>query len=60
MKGKKKKYLSKFKCFNSGKMGNYLSGYSVKNKVDDEKRKGKKVARLATSSAIDDLTRRLE
>ena len=41
MKGKKKKDLSKFKCFNCGEMGHFLLICMMKKKGDDEKRKGK-------------------
>lgn len=59
MKGKQKKDLSKIKCFNCGKMGHFSSRCLMK-KVDDEKRKGKQVASVATLVEIDDLSRRLE
>ena len=60
MKGKQKKDLTKVKCFNFDEMGHYSSICLMKKKGDDEKRKGKKVADVSTSSEIDDLTRRLE
>ena len=41
-------------------MGHFSSRCSMKKKGDDEKRKGKEVASVATSTEIDDLTRRLE
>jgi len=40
MKGKKKKELIKFKCFNYGDIGHYFLRCLIKNKQDDEKRKG--------------------
>jgi len=60
MKGKQKKDLSKFKCFNCGEMGHYSTRCKMKKKGEDEKRKGKQVADFATLVEIDDLTRRLE
>ena len=35
MKGKKKKDLSKVKCFNCGEMGHFSSRYLKKKKGDD-------------------------
>ena len=60
MKSKQKKDSSKVKLFNYGKMGHFLLRYLMKKKGDNEKRKGKQVASVATSAEIDDLTRRLE
>ena len=61
MKSKKKKGLSKVKCFNCGEMGHFSSRCSMKKKMgDDEKKKGNQAVGVATSAEIDDLTRRLE
>ena len=58
MKGKPKKDLSKFKCFNCGDMGHFPLRFLMKG--DDEKRKGKKVVSFSTSTEIDDLSGRLQ
>lgn len=47
-KGKKKKDLSKVKCFNCGDMGHFSSRCLMKKKGDDEKKKGKQIADVAT------------
>jgi len=41
MKGKQKKDLSKFKCFNCGEMGHFSLRCPMKKKGDGEKKKGK-------------------
>lgn len=58
MKGKQKD-LSKLKCFNCGEYGHY-STRRLKKQGDDEKKKGKQVAGVTTSTKIDDLSKRLE
>ena len=59
MKGKQKD-LSKIKHFNYGVFGHYLMKCLRKNEGDDKKKKGKQVAGVASSTKIDDLSRRLE
>lgn len=59
MKGKQKE-LSKVKCFNYGEIGHFSLRCLMKKKGDDEKKKGKQVAGVATSAEIDALARRLE
>ena len=60
MKGKKKKDLSKVKCFNYGEMGHFSLRCPKKKKGADEKRKGKQTTLISNKEEIDELGRRLE
>jgi len=59
MKGKRKKDLSKIKCFNYCEMGYFPSNCPKKEK-ERENKKGKKATLLANKVENHELTRRLE
>ena len=50
MKGKKNKDLSRVKCFNYGEMGHFSLRCPMKRKGNDEKKKGKQVIGVSTTT----------
>lgn len=57
MKGKEKKDLSTLKCYRCGEYGHYVRKCLQKKKGDNEKRK--EIVGVATSSKLDEFSRRL-